>query len=322
MEMHQLEYVLAVAKHNNFTRAAEEVKTSQSSLSQQINKLENELGVSLFIRTTRSVELSPAGAEFVAHAERIMEEVIDARRCVYGYVSFEKGDLKVGIIPVAGHYRIPNLVSSFKKNFPRVKLSLRESQCHELLEMLHDYHIDAAFVHQLCDEKNIHCIPLITDYMVILTSNSHPLANKKTVRLEEIQNENFIVPPVTSGYNHDFQEACHEANFKPRIILTCSSVKTIIGLVREGIGIAALPSGVSYMDWGFGTKTLVLVPRISSTIYLVTKNRDLFPTLREFIRFTARWSKKQTPPDHFRFIPVKLTIAGRKLKPRDTTMNE
>ncbi len=322
MEMHQLEYVLAVAKYHNFTRAAEEVKTSQSSLSQQISKLEDELGASLFVRTTRSVELSPAGAEFVIHAERIMAEVVDARRCVYGYVSFEKGDLRVGIIPIAGHYRIPNLISSFKKNFPMVQLSLWERQCCELLDMLNNYDIDAAFVHQLCDNNHMHCIPLVTDYMVILTNKSHPLASKKTVSLEELQDEDFIIPPPTSGYNHDFQEACHKANFKPRIILTCSSVKTIIGLVREGIGIAALPSGVSFMDWGFGTKNLILTPKINSTIYLVTKNKDLFPTLREFIRFTARWSKKQTNTDHFKFIPVKLTIAGRKLKPQAAEMNE
>ena len=90
MEMHQLEYVLAVAKYQNFTRASEVLKTSQSSLSQQIIKLENELGISLFVRTTRSVQLSPAGEEFVKHARRIMSEVIEARRCIYEYTSFEK----------------------------------------------------------------------------------------------------------------------------------------------------------------------------------------------------------------------------------------
>ena len=127
MEMHQLEYVLAVAKYQNFTRASEVLKTSQSSLSQQIIKLENELGISLFVRTTRSVQLSPAGEEFVKHARRIMSEVIEARRCIHEYTSFEKGNLTVGIIPVVGHYRLPNLLSSYKKSFPRVILNLLEN---------------------------------------------------------------------------------------------------------------------------------------------------------------------------------------------------
>ena len=86
MEMHQLEYVLAVAKYKNFTRASEVLKTSQSSLSQQIIKLENELGISLFVRTTRSVELSPAGDEFVKHARRTMSEVIEARLASTRYI--------------------------------------------------------------------------------------------------------------------------------------------------------------------------------------------------------------------------------------------
>ncbi len=304
MEMHQLEYVLAVAKYNNFTRAAEELKTSQSSLSQQISKLENELGISLFVRTTRSVKLSPAGVDFVTHAKRIMSEVIDARRCIHEYVSFEKGELTVGIIPVAGHYRLPNLLSSFQKTFPRVSLNLRERQCCELINMLYSSEIDAAFVHLTNDDPSLQFNPLLTDQMVIVTSNRHPLAGRKSVDLKELQSENFIIPPPTSGYNHDFQKACQSANFAPNILLTCSSVKTILGLVREEIGIAALPSGVTSMDWGFGTTNLILTPAINSIIFLVTKNKDLFPTLKEFIKFTCQWVNKQNNPDHFNFIPI------------------
>lgn len=315
MEMHQLEYVLAVAKYHNFTRASEALKTSQSSLSQQIIKLENELGISLFVRTTRSVQLSPAGEEFVKHAKRIMLEVIEARRCIHEYTSFEKGNLTVGIIPVIGHYRLPNLLSSYQKNFPRVTLRLLERQCNELIPMLNSREIDVAFVHQIIDDPNLQFNPLVTDQMVIVTSERHPFAARKTVNIEELQTENFIVPPPTSGYNRDFQKACKSADFEPRIILTCSAVKTILGLVREDIGIAALPSGVASMDWGFGTKNLLLRPRIDSIIFLATRNKDLYPTLKAFIKFTSKWSQKQTDQDDFKFIPFKIAASGQNLKP-------
>jgi DNA-binding transcriptional LysR family regulator len=314
MEMHQLEYVLAVAKYHNFTRASEVLKTSQSSLSQQIIKLENELGISLFVRTTRSVQLSPAGEEFVKHARRIMSEVIEARRCIHEYTSFEKGNLTVGIIPVVGHYRLPNLLSSYKKNFPRVILNLMERQCNELIPLLNSHKIDAAFVHQTGEDPNLQFTPLITDQMVIVTSERHPFAARKSINIKELEYEKFIAPPPTSGYNQDFQKACRSAEFKPEIILTCSSVKTILGLVREDLGIAALPAGVASMDWGFGTKNLKLIPTINSTIFLATKNKDLFPTLKEFIKFTSKWSQKQTKPDNYKFIPIKLSISGQKLK--------
>jgi DNA-binding transcriptional LysR family regulator len=314
MEMHQLEYVLAVAKYKNFTRASEVMKTSQSSLSQQIIKLENELGISLFVRTTRSVELSPAGEEFVKHARRIMSEVIEARRCIHEYTSFEKGNLTVGIIPVVGHYRLPNLFSSYKKSFPRVILNLLERQCKELIPMLNSHEIDAAFVHQTIEEPNLQFTPLITDQMVIVTSERHPFAARKSINIKELEYEKFIVPPPTSGYNQDFQKACRSAEFEPEIILTCSSVKTILGLVREDLGVAALPAGVASMDWGFGTKNLELKPAINSTIFLATRNKDLLPTLKEFIKFTSKWTQKQINPDHYKFIPFKLSISGQKLK--------
>ncbi len=136
MEMHQLEYVLAVAKHHNFTRAAEEIKISQSSLSQQIHKLEVELGINLFVRTTRSVQLTPAGAEFVTHAKRIMSEVNEARRCIQDHVSIIKGQLTIGALAVIGHYNIPNLLSSFQDNFPGIRINIIEKQCEDSLSML------------------------------------------------------------------------------------------------------------------------------------------------------------------------------------------
>ena len=291
MEMHQLEYVLAVAKYNNFTRAAEELKTSQSSLSQQISKLENELGISLFVRTTRSVKLSPAGVDFVTHAKRIMSEVIDARRCIHEYVSFEKGDLTVGIIPVAGHYRLPNLLSSFQKTFPRVTLSLRERQCSELIDMLHSSEIDAAFVQKAINDSSLQFNPLVTDHMVVVTGNRHPLAGRKSADLKDLRCEKFIIPPPTSGHHQDFQKACQAAYFKPNILMTCSSVKTILGLVREELGIAVLPSGVASMDWGFGTTNILITPTIKENIFLATKNNDLPPTVKAFSKLTSQWIK-------------------------------
>ena len=93
MEIHQLEYVLAVATYNSFTRAAESQNVSQSSLSQQIRKLEDELGVNLFARTTRSVQLTPAGAEFITYAKRILSEIDKARQSILEYTSYERATL-------------------------------------------------------------------------------------------------------------------------------------------------------------------------------------------------------------------------------------
>lgn len=291
MQFHQLEYVLAVAKFHSFTRAAEEINISQSSISQQINNLEKELGVNLFIRTTRSVKLTSAGAAFVEHAARIMSEITAANQCIQEYASVNRGHLTLGIIPIVGHYFIPHLLASFQKKYPDIQLSLLENQCDELLEMLHSSKIDAAFVQQISPDYTFQYVPLVTDQMVVLTSDEHPLASKKSVHLKQLKNENFITTPITSGHYHDFFNACQAMNFNPKIRMTCSSVKTILGLVSEDLGITVLSSRVAAtIDQNPGITTLTLSPPINRKIFLtINKTTNISPALKVFVDFTASW---------------------------------
>jgi len=292
VEIHQLGYVLAVAHHQNFSRAAEDIKISQPSLSQQINKLESELGISLFERTTRFVQLTPAGREFVTHARRIMSELSEARRCIQEYVSIKKGHLSLGALAVIGYYNLPNLVSSFQENFPGIKLNILEGQCEELLCMLHSSKIDAAFVQITKSNHNFRLYTLVTDKMVLVTNHHHPLANRLSVDLKELQNEKFILTPATSGHYQDFHNSCLAANFIPNIVLNCAVVKTMLSFVREGLGITVLSSKVAAAERDAGIKIISLKPTIHREITLATRNStDLPPALKVFLKFTSQWLK-------------------------------
>lgn len=292
MQLHQLEYVLAVAKYKGFTKAAEEINISQSSISQQINSLEKELGVSLFIRTTRSVQLTPAGEDFVIYATRIMNEIESANRCIQEYVSVIKGQLTIGIIPVVGHYFIPEIIASYQKKYPKVKVNLIESQDNELLELLHLSDIHAAFTQKTSSDLPLKHFPLIKDQMVILLSSNHPLAYKKSLDLSKLKNELFILTPNSSGHNHDFQNACRKAGFEPRVLMTCSSVQTMLSLVNENLGVTVLSSRVAYtmIREYHDIKILELAPKIERSIYLsIHKNINISPALKSFINATSQW---------------------------------
>ena len=294
MQLHQLEYVLAVARHHSFTRAAEEINIAQSSLSQQISNLEKELGVNLFTRTTRSVYLSSVGEDFVEHAMRIMAEVSAAQQCIQEYVSIDKGHLAVGIIPVVAHYSIPRLLADFNKEFPGVKLSLIENQDDELLDMLSSSKLDLAIVQHADSNSPFQYFPLYVDNMVLLTSKRHPLAFRKSVDLSELKKEKFIITPPTSGHHHDFEKACNAIGFEPNVIMTCSSVKTIMGLTIEGIGISVLSSKVAS---GMGEDSnaisiLTLTPTIERRLYLaIPKNVNISPALKVFVKYASQWIK-------------------------------
>lgn len=315
MEMHQLEYVLAVAKYHNFTRAAEEIKISQSSLSQQINKLENELGTSLFVRTTRSVQLTPAGAEFVTHAQRIMSGVSEARRCIQEYVSIVKGELKLGTLAVIGSYNLPNLVTSFQDNFPGIKLSLMEEQCEELLCMLHASKIDGAFVQITKPNPNFQFYPLVNDKMVVVTSHRHPLANRVSVDIKELQNEKLILTPSTSGHYHDFNNACQAAGFVPNVVLSCSVVKTMLAFVREELGITVLSSKVALAERDSSMKVIALTPTIHRKINLAIRNSDdMPPTLKMFLKFIPQWLKTQAAIDRAKVTAINSSLTSRDIR--------
>lgn len=294
MEMHQLEYVLAVARFNNFTRAAEEIKISQSSLSQQINKLESELGTNLFVRTTRSVQLTPAGTEFLKYAQRILSEVDDARRSVQDYVSIVKGDLSLGTLAVIGNYNLPNLIKSFQNSFPGIKMRIVEDQCDDLLAMLHSSRIDIAFVQSIKPNPQFIFHPLTQDIMVAVVSSNHPLANRVSVDIKELKNETFILTPPSSGHFQDFHAACLTAGFEPQIILSCAIVKTMLGFVREDIGITVLSSKVAMAEQDAGIRILGLTPTIHRTISMVTrKSSDTAPAVKMFLKFTTQWLETQ-----------------------------
>ena len=124
MEIHQLQYAVAVAKYKSFTQAANAINISQPSLSLQINKLEEELGIKIFERTTRTVRLTPAGTDFIKHALRILSEVEQAKQTVQEHLSTSRGYIKVGLFPVISHYQLTTTISQFQKNYPGIKLTL------------------------------------------------------------------------------------------------------------------------------------------------------------------------------------------------------
>jgi DNA-binding transcriptional LysR family regulator len=291
MEIHQLKYVLAISKHNNFTSAAKEINISQSSLSQQVSKLEKELGVDLFVRTTRSVQLTPAGTEFVEHAKQVLLAIRETRQCINEYTTNEKGLISLGILPIIGYYRLPNLLASFNKIFPGIKFDLLENQCERLLSMILDCEIDAAIVQQTLQSPHLQFYKLINDKMVVVTSNNHPLATKKSVTLQELKDESFIIPPRPSGHYHDFFEACRAADFEPNILMTCSHVRTILGLVREELGITMLSSYVAALDVDPSLTIIPLTPEIDRKIYLAMRvNSENSPILKIFAKFALQWA--------------------------------
>jgi len=238
MEIHQLEYVVAVDQYQHFSLAAEQINVSQPTLSHQIKKLEAELGVQLFIRTTRSIQVTEAGKEFITYAKRILSDIEQAKQAMMEHANLKFGHVRIGAIPNMTYLGITALIVQFKANYPGINLSLYEDNSESLLKKMNNHEIDVAFINTPNTPPDVaEYYPLIQDHFVLFVSQNHRLSDKKIVSLTELSQEQFIIFKMGTNLQNRFVKLCKEAGFKPDIIFESSHIETMKGFVEEGIGI-------------------------------------------------------------------------------------
>lgn len=296
MEIHQLKYVLAIAKNRSFVRAANELSITPPALSQQVKKLEEELEVTLFERTTRSINLTPAGVEFVAHAQDVISSIYSINASMNRYAGSETGNISIGLFPAMGPYGLISLIHAYKETYPDIRLDLYEAECKELQDMLEKGTIDAAFSTFIDPIKEsrfgLEQIPLVHDELVLITSSSHPFASKKSISLYEARNEEFIMQATTSGAYIAFMDACKKDGFKPKVIYHAMSNLTRFGFVAEGLGISSSSYKVA-ISYAIQDMAIIhikpVIPRLLSLF--TPKNKDSSPALANFKKFCLKWAK-------------------------------
>lgn len=294
MEIEQLQYVIEIARLEHFTQAADKICLSQSALSKQVAKLEDELGVQLFDRTTRKVRLTPAGEEFLSYAKRILQEIEYARAAMTEHCSLNRGRITIGAIPVIGQLGLTAALVSFQQKHPGVQMKIRENETLSLLNWLYQAEIDIAFIatgkEQLSSNNIINVSPLFNDKIVLVTSESHLFAERTTVRVEDLTQEKMILMNHESGMHKICLDACHNAGFEPLILYECSQLDTILGLVQEGIGVTMLTSRVANAFTQFRVKKIELEPLIERSISLVMqKQAHISPVVKAFHTHMFNW---------------------------------
>ncbi|MDR3564611.1 MAG: LysR family transcriptional regulator [Negativicutes bacterium] len=309
MEIHQLQYVVEVANQRHFTRAADEISVSQSSLSQQINKLEDELGIKLFNRTTRSVVPTSAGSEFIIYARKILAEIETAKQSMQAHAGLTKGTINIGAITTLESIGFVPLITAFHNAYPGLYLNIHQDGSRRLTELLRLSEINVALLTPPVNEDidDIYFFPLADDEFVLVTANSHPLAKKGTINLAEAADESFIFPsPDQSIYNIYFQ-ACRDAGFIPKIVCQSSHSETSLALVGVGMGIGFFPYdtlrssalyGLTSVGSLYGLSIVRLARKIKKHIALaLSKNSPNPPAVKAFCDFVLdRIQYQATPP--------------------------
>jgi LysR family transcriptional activator of glutamate synthase operon len=243
MELRQLRYLVALADECHFTRAAAREHIAQPALSQQIRRLEAEVGLALVERTTRKVALTGAGELLVARARHILSELDAAQAELQTLAGVQGGHLSVGALHTMGPVDLSLLLASFHRNHPAVELTVREQSSEELAEMLREDVVDLAFlsVTERIQRRGLELHRLVSEELVVAVAPRHPLAGRDVIALAELAGEPFVAFRTGSRLRELLDFGAAGAGFEPRIALESNESRRIRSLVSGGLGVALLP---------------------------------------------------------------------------------
>src|SRR5215470_14901491 len=242
MEVHQLRYFCAVARHGTFTRASEVEHVAQPSLSQQILKLEAELGARLFDRLPRSAKLTVFGKAFLPKAERILRDLEDARTELREMSSNDKGEVMVGIIPTIAAYLLPRLLNDFTVRHPLVSIKIIEDITPALLQRLHEGTIDMAVAALPIAGSELANLELFEEKFYAVLPEKHRLASRTSVSLAQLNREPFLLLKEGHCFRDSVIAACNKVKMSPSIVFESGQFATILAMVSAGMGVSAVPA--------------------------------------------------------------------------------
>ncbi|RMH87607.1 LysR family transcriptional regulator [Lysobacter pythonis] len=242
MNLRDLKYLVALADHRHFGKAAEACFVSQPTLSTQIKKLEDELGVLLFERAPRKVMLTPIGREVVARAHTIMAEVDSMRDLTRRGQDPESGTLRLGAFPTLAPYFLPHAVPALQARFPRLELLLVEEKSDSLITQLREGRIDAALLALPVHDDQLHAETLFDEPFVLAVSESHPFAPHNAVTLADLDRHSLLLLEDGHCLRDQALNVCRLSGAQEKSGFRATSLETLRQMVAAGAGITLLPT--------------------------------------------------------------------------------
>ncbi|MBA2484893.1 MAG: transcriptional regulator CynR [Nitrospira sp.] len=241
MEFRHLRYFLAAADALHFTKAAEGLTVSQPALSAQVKQLEHEVGVPLFDRVGRSVQLTRAGAIFREHARRALREMELAQVAIAEVEGLQRGTLTVGVVQTVNAYLVPEIVSRFSTRYPDVELKLDELSGPDIETGVRTGFLDVGIGFVPVTSERIESQPLFEEDFVLITSPRHRLAKRRHLRLSAVAGEALILLPSIFCTRRLLNVSFEQAGVQPKIIVEMNSIEGILATVRTSRLATILP---------------------------------------------------------------------------------
>ncbi len=248
MEIHQLTYFVAVAETGSFSRAAERCNIAQPSLSQQIQKLEQELGEPLFDRLPRKVVLTDAGRTLLPRAINILSDLHDIKHTLNQNADAGHGLLNVGFIPTIAPFVLPRAIKRFSEEFPNARLTVQEDLTEAIVRNLLDGKLDVGITSMPIHHRLIRTEELLTEPLLVASSKQNDCITRTTIHVKELDDFPFIALSEMHCLGEQVQSFCHRQNLELKIVCDTSQLTTVKNCVEIGLGLSLVPRALALSD--------------------------------------------------------------------------
>ena len=293
MDLTVMNYVVSVAESGNFSQAAEACHVGQPALSQQIARLEKELGIRLFFRNSRGAVPTEAGTEFVHRAREILRNSKELEELMASYAGFHRGTLTLGLITSLQCIEFGSMLSAFVHSYPDITFIIRQFGSYQLIEMLQERTIDLAFLNlplkglppALAFEK------LGQDRYALAVPFDHPLSARGEISIKELKNERFIFHQPWQVAAELVLQACRDAGFEPNIVCRSGEPTNSLYMVQGGMGVALFPEEEFSGRQLDGVCRLRIREDIVKEVGVAWRKDSDSPLVTETVRFAKEWSQ-------------------------------
>ncbi|WP_461182271.1 LysR family transcriptional regulator [Virgibacillus kimchii] len=285
LELRQLEYFMIVCKELHFTRAAEKLNISQPTLSEQIKRLEDEVGIPLFDRIGKRILLTEAGKILLYYTQSIFFEVEQAEAALRDLNELQRGKLVIGSLLSCVNYLLPPAIIEFKRLYPNVKLSVHGLKTEDIKKSLIENELDLGIAFLPVEEKEFDSTPLFTEELSLAVSSDHPLASQWEMDMKTLESTSTILLPESYYLRQLIDSYCKELGFTLKPILEMTTLESLIQMVSEGVGVTILPE--PYLDSLNNpriTKVKLINPTPQREIgFIYRKNKFICATTQTFM---------------------------------------
>jgi LysR family cyn operon transcriptional activator len=274
MQLRQFQYLLAVAEHGNFTRAAEALHVSQPALSQQILQIEERLGVALLDRSGRSVTVTDAGQAYIAHVKRALYELESGRRAIDDVRDLSRGLLRLAMTPTFTAYIAGTLVADFHARYPGVRVEIREMSMDTIAAAVAADDVDLGIAFRLTRAPEVECVPMFMEKLCVVVSDKHPWAERNAIDVQDIAQMKLALLSASFATRSHIDRYLQHHQLAPEVAIDANTITAVLEVVKHSNLASILPDAIC--DQVRGLRNLALRPAPPSRTVMLLRRKESY----------------------------------------------